>query len=71
MNQYRRRPEELPRNLYQVHYSESQTLRTGKRLEAADTTTSFGDSERERISDLVTGFKNYLQHEVAFLEYLN
>lgn len=48
MNQYRCRPEELPRSLYRVHYSGSQTTRTDEGLEAADTATFYGDSERER-----------------------
>ena len=48
MNQYRCRPEELPRNLYRVHYSESQTTRTDEGLKAADTTAFYSDSERER-----------------------
>ncbi|KAI3322850.1 hypothetical protein HD806DRAFT_536031 [Xylariaceae sp. AK1471] len=39
---------ELPRNLYRVHYSESQTTLTDEGLEAADTTTFYGDSEREK-----------------------
>ncbi len=48
MDQYRCRPEELPLKLYRVHYAESQTTRTDEGLKAANTTTFYGDSERER-----------------------
>ncbi|GAW17507.1 hypothetical protein ANO14919_069650 [Xylariales sp. No.14919] len=48
MDQYRRRPEELPRNLYRVDYLGSQTTRTDEELKAADTTTFYGNSEREQ-----------------------
>ncbi|KAI0412770.1 hypothetical protein F5X98DRAFT_354043 [Xylaria grammica] len=49
MDQYRRRPEELLRNLYRVDYLGSQTTRTDEELKAADTTTFYGNSESEQV----------------------
>lgn len=49
MDQYRCPPEELPFELYRIQYPGSRTLRTDEGLVASDTTTSFGDSELERI----------------------
>ncbi|KAI0415741.1 hypothetical protein F5X98DRAFT_388631 [Xylaria grammica] len=47
MDQYRCRPEELPRNLYRVQYPESQTTRTDEGLKATNTTTFYGNSDYE------------------------
>ncbi|KAK5635865.1 hypothetical protein RRF57_011577 [Xylaria bambusicola] len=48
MDQYRCRPEELPRNLYRVQYPKSRTNQSDEGLTAADTTTIYGDSEHQR-----------------------